>query len=148
MKKCDPSSVFSPRYPLVLLAFAVLTFPRVWQNVIRRRIRQFLVASLIAFHAAVTLCGPCLHELPGLGHESAASTSSQPASQHPVKSPHDTGDSCPVCHFLAHGQLPVTLSCAPSVLLPGAWIRPHPTSIEFGLAGREFRQRAPPIVSA
>ena len=30
-----------------------------------RFVRQFLVASLVAWHAAVMLCGPCLHELAG-----------------------------------------------------------------------------------
>jgi hypothetical protein len=111
--------------------------------VTRRIVRQLLVASLIALHAAIALCGPCLHELPGLGHDSSAGSQTQ---QHPLKSSHDSGDNCPVCHFLAQGQLPVTLSCRLPAPHAGAWIKPFSSSITIVPAEPLSRQRAPPIV--
>ena len=40
-----------------------------------RFVRRFLFASLIACHAAVVLCGPCLHELPGSTHQMGTGSS-------------------------------------------------------------------------
>jgi hypothetical protein len=79
-----------------------------------RLARQLLAASLVALHATVMLCGPCLHELSGWGHEvglSRAADSGQVSE--PVKATHLQPDDCPVCHFLSQAQLPVD---APIVL--------------------------------
>ena len=74
-----------------------------------RFVRRFLFASLIACHAAVVLCGPCLHELPGSTHQmGTASNSHRP--DHPVQSRGDSKDGCLICHFVAQGQLPVEFS--------------------------------------
>jgi hypothetical protein len=113
----------------------------------RRIVRQFLVASLIAFHATIALCGPCLHELPGLGHENSAGLTSQ-TQQHPLKAlQHDSADACPLCHFLSQGQMPITASPTVQSPLAGEWMAslPDPGEIEF--VGRPFRQRAPPVTS-
>jgi hypothetical protein len=74
-----------------------------------RSVRQFLFASLIACHAAVTLCGPCLHGLPGLSHKTAP-VSNDHGPDDPIQSRSDAMDRCLICHFVAQGQLPVAFS--------------------------------------
>ncbi len=75
-----------------------------------RLIKQLLFASLIACHAAVVLCGPCLHELPGSTHQIGAASKAQRA-DHPLQSSGDSKDGCLICHFVAQGQLPVEIVC-------------------------------------
>jgi hypothetical protein len=83
-----------------------------------RFVRQTLVALLIAFHAAVTLCGPCLHAVPGFGHGSVLESS---AKRHQAVdmagARHASMDDCPICHFLTQGQLPIESSSIASVRL-------------------------------
>jgi hypothetical protein len=76
--------------------------------------RHILFASVLVCHAVVTLCGPCLHALPGSSHEMGASSGSQRADG-PSQSPRDAADNCLVCHFVAQGQLPVEYAAGHSV---------------------------------
>src|SRR4051794_30009016 len=69
--------------------------------VTRRRIRQILLASLLALYGALTVGGSALHSLPGAGHAKAGTAARGDDSDRPT-SPHDD---CPVCHFLAQGQI-------------------------------------------
>ncbi len=79
-----------------------------------RFVRQLLFAALIACHASVTLCGPCLHELAGSSHATGtASKGHLPGG--PSPSGRDTTDGCLICQFFAQGQLPVTFSSEPSI---------------------------------
>jgi hypothetical protein len=73
-----------------------------------RPIRRFLVACLIALHASVTLCGPCLHALPGSGHAAglAAQGTNKPSPDSSTV-PHSAPDHCPICHLFAQSQLGV-----------------------------------------
>jgi hypothetical protein len=81
-----------------------------------RLVRQLLFASLIACHSAVTLCGPCLHELSGSPHEmGAASKPHRP--DDPAQSRRDATDRCLICHFVAQGQLPIEFFCESSIQL-------------------------------
>src|SRR5262249_20109137 len=66
--------------------------------------RHSLFASLIALHAMVSLCGPCLHELPGAAHELGAKSKAQ-CPRDSAPSPRDSSDNCLICHFVAQGQL-------------------------------------------
>jgi hypothetical protein len=76
-----------------------------------RILRQILVATVVTFHAAIMLCGPCLHALPGSGHGSDyGSQAARQADQSSAKDSHNPADFCPVCHFMAQGQLPVESS--------------------------------------
>src|SRR5260370_24945643 len=104
-----------------------------------RSLRQTLVALLIALHAAVTLCGPGLHALPGWGHNSGLHPLAKNDHSHgPGKSSHAASDECPVCHFLAQGQLSsdhsggVTASLVGDPVTPivsiAVPISPHPLS--------------------
>ena len=80
-----------------------------------RFVRQFLLASLVAWHAVVMLCGPCLHELAGSSHGIAAVSSKGHLPADPAPSNRDAPDGCLICHFVAQGQLPVTFSDGPSI---------------------------------
>jgi hypothetical protein len=73
-------------------------------NPMSRIVRDLLFASVIACHAVVTLCGPCLHALPGSSHELGAATKSQ-RSGDPVQPRRDAADNCLLCQFVAQGQL-------------------------------------------
>src|SRR5215472_12245053 len=85
--------------------------------VMPRFARRLLIASLVAFHAAVMLCGPCLHGLPGWGHSAGLSRGADAhrVSDH-VQAVHVQPDNCPVCHLFSQGQLPIDLASAPAVL--------------------------------
>jgi hypothetical protein len=91
--------------------------PRSWNQSfgsMARTIRQALIAALVAWHAGTTLCGPCLHALPGWGHGSGLSPREKDDHSHgPGKSDRQAGDDCPVCQFLAGGQ--ITPGPAPGV---------------------------------
>jgi hypothetical protein len=104
--------------------------------VISRFVRQFLFASLIACHAAVILCGPCLHALPGSTHEMGPTTKSH-GPDDPIQSRRDASDHCLICHFVAQGQLTVEFSCYSA-------IQPSVESVvPTILASRPFSQRLP-----
>jgi hypothetical protein len=78
--------------------------------------RQLLFASLIALHATVVLCGPCLHGLPGWGHGSVFSGGADAEDvRGPSRGTHLQPDDCPVCHFLSQAQLPVDLARVKSI---------------------------------
>src|SRR5437016_14313974 len=90
-----------------------------------RFVRQLLFASLFACHAAVTLCGPCLHELSGSSHEMGAASRPHRADD-PIPSGRDSTDRCLICHFVAQGQLPVEFSCEFSIQLVDELAIPTP----------------------
>ncbi len=88
-----------------------------------RLVRQLLFASLIACHAAATLCGPCLHELSGSSHPfSPAAKSHRPDA--PAKSGSDSSDNCLICQFAAQGQLTVAPTCERSEVLVADFVAP------------------------
>jgi hypothetical protein len=96
-----------------------------------RFVRPFLFASLIACHAAVILCGPCLHALSGSTHEMGAATKSHGPNDS-GQSRRDTSDHCLICHFFAQGQLTVEISgistIQPSLeLVVPSILAPHPS---------------------
>ena len=83
-----------------------------------RLARPLLIAALIACHAMVTVCGPCLHELAGTAHAFGPATGSHRPDA-PAQSATDSGDNCLLCHFVAQGQLTIAPTCslsAPMVL--------------------------------
>jgi hypothetical protein len=76
--------------------------------------RHLLFALVLACHAVVTLCGPCLHALPGSSHElGATSTSHRPDDS--AQSRRDAADNCLICHFVAQGQLLAEFSSGISI---------------------------------
>jgi hypothetical protein len=93
------------------------------------------------------LYGPCLHALPGLGHETVAGAtakgrhSGDPAQQ----APHGSSDHCLVCQFLAQGQLttePARESSTQRVTSLGPL--PLPALVPFVARGPSH-PRAPPL---
>lgn len=75
----------------------------------QRVIRRLLLAGFIALYGAVSLCGSAIHSVPGFDHV-AAGEGADSHDAHPLTSPHDD---CPVCHFLAQGQL--TTEAVPTI---------------------------------
>ena len=64
----------------------------------RQQVQQLLLASLIALYGVMTAGGPALHTLPGSQHTSASMPDGD-------GSGHSSSHECPICHFLAQGQL-------------------------------------------
>ena len=79
-----------------------------------RIVRYLVFALVVACHAVVTLCGPCLHALPGSSHGIGSPSNSHRADDR-SQSGRDSADNCLVCHFVAQGQLPVEFAVAPSI---------------------------------
>ncbi len=88
-----------------------------------RSVRQLLFASLIACHAVVTLCGPCLHELSGSSHAFGPVTKSHP-SDAPAKASNDSADNCLICQFVAQGQWTDAPTCERSTPLVAEFVIP------------------------
>jgi hypothetical protein len=114
-----------------------------------RFVRPTLIALLIAYHAAVTLCGSCLHTAPGFGHGSGLASS---AERHPAVDAsgarHASIDDCPICHFLAQGQLPIESSSITSVPV-AADLEPIDDPLSRpALTRLPFCPRGPPVASA
>ena len=109
-----------------------------------RFVKQLLFASLIACHAAVVLCGPCLHELPGASHQMGAASKPN-RSDHPLQSPTDSKDSCLICHFVAQGQLPVEFSQGPTVQLIAEVVVATPSVVHTSSRALPSCPRAPPV---
>jgi hypothetical protein len=95
--------------------------------------RRFLFALVFTCHAAVTLCGPCLHALPGSSHKLGATSNSQ-HSDDSAQSPRDGADNCLICQFVAQRQLLAEVFTATSFdqmneLVPTVAARSHPVSV-------------------
>jgi hypothetical protein len=88
-----------------------------------RSVRHLLFVSLIACHAAVTLCGPCLHEISGSSHTLGPATKSQRPDA-PARPASDSSDNCLICHFVAQGQLTVAPTCERSAPLVAGFVLP------------------------
>ena len=110
-----------------------------------RLVRQILFASLIACHAAVTLCGPCLHELPGSSHQFGPVTKTHRPDA-PAKSATDSADNCLICHFVAQGQLTVAANCERSAPLVAAFEAPELPAVRPLPHHCPSSPRAPPTV--
>jgi hypothetical protein len=70
----------------------------------RRRVNRILLATLLGLYGIVSLSGPALHGLPGLGHAAAKLGTHDEAS--PAHGDREGGSShdCPICHFHSQGQ--------------------------------------------
>jgi hypothetical protein len=109
-------------------------------------VRHLLFASVLACHAAVTLCGPCLHALPGSSHELGASSKSHHTDDS-AQPRRDGADNCLICQFVAQGQLLAEISTGISVQQVTELVVPvlpafHTTSPELPSS-----PRAPPLAS-
>jgi hypothetical protein len=80
-------------------------------------LRRALIASLIAFHAAMMLCGPCLHAMPGLDHRTGLGLAETRDSTEWSSARQDFADDCPICQLVAQGQLPIEACTVSSTAL-------------------------------
>ena len=93
--------------------------------------RHTLFASVIALHAIVSLCGQCLHELPGSSHQLGPASKTDGRGD-PAQSPRDSADNCLICHFVAQSQLAALDDCEISALLVAELSVPSfPTDCSF-----------------
>ncbi len=79
-------------------------------------LRRALIASLVAFHAALMLCGPCLHAMPGLDHRAGLGSTARDSTEWSTAR-EDSADDCPICQLVAQGQLPIEASTVSSTAL-------------------------------
>jgi hypothetical protein len=112
-----------------------------------RIVRHLLFASVIACHAFVTLCGPCLHALPGSSHDMGAASKSRRADD-PSQSRRDAADNCLVCQFVAQGQLPVEFTHGPSILQVTELVTPALPISTTSALHLPSTPRAPPFAVA
>lgn len=108
-------------------------------------VRRLLFASLIACHAIATLCGPCLHELSGLSHPIGAAGKPD-RTDAPAQSPSDSADNCPICHFVAQGQLIITPVCERSEPILVNWLTPEAPAARPAAQVHASAPRAPPAL--
>jgi hypothetical protein len=80
----------------------------------RRRVNQLLLAMWLGLYGIVSLSGPALHGLPGLGHAAARLGTHDQAN--PAHGDREGGSShdCPICHFHSQGQLVANPDAGPS----------------------------------
>ena len=110
-----------------------------------RSLRHALVAILIALHAAVSVCGEGLHALPGWGHLSGLQAFAKTDHSHGAgKSSHQAADECPVCQFLAQGQLSLgtTSGCVSRLIVE--LVTPDAPAADLILPHSSSAPRAPP----
>jgi hypothetical protein len=108
------------------------------------QIRRFVFATLVACYAAMVLCGPCLHELPGSTHRmGAASNPDRP--DHPLQSQSDSKDRCLICQFVAQGQLPVEFYVSASPELIAELVIPAVSAPHLPFRLLPSSPRAPPV---
>ncbi len=76
-----------------------------------RTVRQLLLVAVLALYGSMTCCGPALHAFSFAGHGKAISLGGGDGTHQSAASHND----CPVCHFLAQGQLADESSHVPSL---------------------------------
>jgi len=111
-----------------------------------RIVRHLLFASVLACHAAVTFCGPCLHALPGSSHELKGDARSH-RTDDAAQSRRDAADNCLICQFVAQGQLPVELATGIPSQQAAALIVPDLPAPDIRSAPLSSSPRAPPVAA-
>jgi hypothetical protein len=77
-------------------------------------VRRFLFASLVVLHTVFALCGPGHHAMTGgSGRHHAARSEGRETVVEPAEAMCPSDGHCPVCDYLAQGQLPVKYACLP-----------------------------------
>jgi hypothetical protein len=113
----------------------------------RRAFRKLMFVALVACPAAVTVCGPCLHELTGSSHRlSVAAKSSKPGDNAPPRD--HNADNCLICHYVAQCQLPINLTCFAVVPLVFELATPEFPALPVSVTNTPSHPRAPPLALA
>jgi hypothetical protein len=113
-----------------------------------RQSHPLVVAAIVALHTLLSVGGPGLHALPGMGHGSELNRPAGDDHRHgPGKTAHDLTKECPVCHYLGGEQGRPDAGPAPVSWLSTA--APPITSDPPALSapGRPSSARAPPALS-
>jgi hypothetical protein len=114
----------------------------------RRGIPSLLIGFVTLLNGTVMLLGPGLHGLPGWGHCAVAGRVEESTDHGPHFA--DAKDSseahCPVCEFLAHGQLPTEpVSVSTTVRSTSCLLILSRSSLELRRE-QTFGSRAPPAI--
>jgi hypothetical protein len=109
-----------------------------------RIVRQTLFSLLIAYHASLSLCGPCLHGFQASAHDQFGDVSKSDRSDHPTLPQSDSKHGCLVCHFFAQVQLPAEYFSAPSPLNFSELAFVDRPISESGVSSLASLPRAPP----
>lgn len=113
-----------------------------------RPVRQALVLAVLAVHATFVVCGAGLHALPGLGHVSSLSSSGRAAATHSEGTNPTSADDCPVCHFLAQGQMTIDPPDGPTQAVETDRCVERSSNHVFVSERLLTRLRAPPLSSS
>jgi hypothetical protein len=113
-----------------------------------RPLRKTLVLAVLAVHATFVVCGPGLHALPGLEHAATTPRGNPPEATHFPGTGSTSADDCPVCHFLAQGQVTVDPPDGPAVAVETDRCVVHSTPRVLISKRLLTRLRAPPLSSS
>jgi hypothetical protein len=80
----------------------------------RRSANQLFLAAILTLYGVITLGGPALHALPGIGHGSAGLASEEGKLPARADQENAAAHDCPICHFHAQGQLVADPDAGPS----------------------------------
>jgi hypothetical protein len=106
--------------------------------------RRLLFGLVFTCHVAVTLCGPCLHALPGSSHELGATANSKHGDDF-GQSRRDGADNCLICQFVAQGQLRGEVFTATSFDQVIEWVPPVAALTQPVSVPLPSSPRAPPF---
>jgi hypothetical protein len=110
----------------------------------RRGISQFLIGLMIVLNGTVIVLGPGLHAFSACGHHAVATTATGADDGLRVAVSGDDASTCPVCDYLAQGQVVAERAHAVASSLSTPSILSLP-AISAGLRPwRTFGCRAPP----
>lgn len=115
----------------------------------RRGIHTLLFGLMTVLNGTVMLIGPGLHSLPGCGHGMVASRDEGSSDEgfHVVSGDGISVASCPICDYLAQGQVAAEMALAATTIVsaPALPIRiPIPSGFH---TPRRSRPRAPPLLA-
>jgi hypothetical protein len=74
-------------------------------TMLRRSLSTFLIGLIAVLNGMVVVLGPGLHALPGFGHHAIANCAIRVDDGLRVASGGDNAATCPICEYLAQGQV-------------------------------------------
>ncbi len=108
-------------------------------------LRKLLFLAFVTCHVAVTVCGPCLHDIAG-SSDRLGVTAKSPVPGDTSQPRDHNADNCLICHYVAQGLLSVdlvTLAVVPHVF---ELVIPECPALPSSPAEALSHPRAPPAV--
>jgi hypothetical protein len=114
-------------------------------TMLRRSLSTLLIGLMTALNGAVVVLGPALHALPGCGHHAIASRAARGDDGLRVTSGGDNAAMCPICEYLAQGQVVAERAYVVAPILSTPSIPALPSIPPDLRPRRAFTCRAPPV---